>query len=160
MKKTNFVLRALNLYGLEEILKLSKAMNVKQVPLKKAAGEELIVWDDAPGLDTPRASAAPEAKVLPFAKSKSPFISQEEIEEAKALEAKKKEESSTFLTSELVLWQREISRDSEESIQKLDAFKGYQRSTEMYVVKTQTLEGKEKIRFASTNGILVNKKQA
>ena len=58
MKKTNFVLRALNLYGLEEILKLSKAMIVKQVPLKKAAGEELIVWDDAPSLETPKAAAA------------------------------------------------------------------------------------------------------
>ena len=42
----------------------------------------------------------------------------------------------------------------------MDAFKGYRKSTEMYVVKTPTHEGKDKIRFASTNGVLVNKKQA
>ncbi len=134
---------------------------MNKVPLKKAAGEELFVWDDAPSIELPKASSgATEAKVLPFGKSKSPFITQEDIDEAKAIEAKKQEESSTLLTSELVLWQREIAKDSGEAIQKLDAFKGYQKSTEMYVVKTQTPEGKEKIRFANTNGILVNKKQA
>ena len=45
-------------------------------------------------------------------------------------------------------------------VQKKDAFKGYEKSTEMYVVKTTTHDGKDKLRFAATDGVLINKKQA
>jgi hypothetical protein len=34
------------------------------------------------------------------------------------------------------------------------------KSNEMYVVKTPSSDGKDKIRFAATQGVLINKKQA
>jgi len=59
-----------------------------------------------------------------------------------------------------MLWNREQNKDSNSPVLKKEAAKEYARSTEMYVVKTATVEGKEKIRFAHTNGVLVDKKQA
>jgi len=64
------------------------------------------------------------------------------------------------MTADVLLWQRELAKHTDESIQKKKAFKGYKKSTEMYSVKTSTPEGKDKIRFASINGVLVDKKQA
>jgi len=37
---------------------------------------------------------------------------------------------------------------------------GYKKSADMYVVKTTEVDGKEKIRIASTRGVLIDKKQA
>lgn len=155
MSKSSFVLRALNILGLEEVLKLSEVLNVKRVPLKKAAGEELIVWDDAADKQPKRSVSEPsEARVLEFPKKT--------IQDMPSLpeEGKKEEEGGNIMSSDLLLWQREVTRNTGETIQKLDAFKGYKKSTEMYVVKESSLDGKDKIRFASTNGVLVNKKQA
>lgn len=155
---SSFVLRALTILGLEEMLKLSEVLHVKQAPLKKAAGEELIVWDDAPetAVKSPPRKHKEEGKVLSFPKQTVRELAplQEEVEEVQ------EEETPNFLTSDLILWQREITRQTGDNIQKMDAFKGYKKSTEMYVVKTPSVEGKDKIRFASTNGVLVNKKQA
>lgn len=161
LAQSSYVLRALKILGLEEMLKLSEVLHVKQVPLKKAAGEELIVWDDAvePQASPPsrdRSKDKEEGKVLAFPKktindlaplSEDPPPSEEE-------------EAPSFLSSDLVLWQREIAKHTGDNIHRLDAFKGYKKSTEMYVVKTPGPEGKDKIRFASTNGVLINKKQA
>ena len=157
--KSTFVLRALKILGLDEMLKLSQVLHVKQVPLKKAAGEELIVWDDAP---TTIPSTVPkkqetEAKVLSFPKRTIQDLAPMPEENPDQVDDK---DRPNFLTSDMVLWQREIAKSSGENVHKLDAFKGYKKSTEMYVVKTPTPEGKDKIRFASTNGVLVNKKQA
>lgn len=155
MSKSTFVLRALKILGLEEMLKLSQVLHVKQVPLKKAAGEDLIVWDDAPTI-SPKKSPQEEAKVLSFPKKTIHDLAPmpEEVPE------QDDKDRPNFLTSDMVLWQREIAKTNGENVHKLDAFKGYKKSTEMYVVKTPTPEGKDKIRFASTNGVLVNKKQA
>lgn len=157
MPKNSFVLQALKILGLEDILKLSEVLHVKQVPLKKAAGEELIVWDeDAPDKVFQKAPRE-EGKVLSFPKKTA-------VQDLTAFtpepEIPKEELAPSFVTSDLVLWQREISRDAGENIVKLDAFKGYKKANEMYVVKTKMAEGKDKMRFASTNGVLVNKKQA
>lgn len=133
-------------------------LQVKQVPLKKAAGEELIAWDESPAPIPKKAVRESEAKVLEFPKKNSQFVPPEELEDPAKLEGES--DSSHVLSSELILWQREISRNTGDSVHKLDAFKGYRKSTEMYVVKTPTLDGKDKIRFASTNGVLINKKQA
>lgn len=156
MSKSSFVLRSLRILGLNEILKLTEVLHVKQTTIKKAAGEDLIVWDDAP----PAYHQEPEkeAQVLQFPKKKT--INELPAFQDHTEEIKKDEPGPSIITSDLVLWQREVSRSSEASVHKLDAFKGYRRSTEMYVVKSSTPEGKEKIRFASTNGVLVNKKQA
>jgi len=157
--KSTFVLRALKILGLDEMLKLSQVLHVKQVPLKKAAGEELIVWDDAPSAvpsTSPKKSEG-EAKVLNFPKKTIQDLTPMPEENPEQADDK---ERPSFLTSDMVLWQREIAKSNGENVHKLDAFKGYKKSTEMYVVKTPTPEGKDKIRFASTNGVLVNKKQA
>jgi hypothetical protein len=139
LSKTPFVLRALKILGLEEMLKLSEVLHVKQAPLKKAAGEDLIVWDDAPTI-APKIQKQEDAKVLSFPKKTINDLAP--MPEASP-ETEDDKDRPNFLTSDLVLWQREIAK-----------------STEMYVVKTPTPEGKDKIRFASTNGVLVNKKQA
>ena len=157
MAKSTYVLRALKILGLPEILKLSEVLLVKQLPLKKAAGEELIVWDDAPEIAQNKTqSAGPEATVLPFPKKTINDLTPlpEATEEIAG------EDVPDFLSSDLVLWQREIARHKGNTVQKSDAFKGYKKSTEIYVVKTSDKDGKDKTRFASTNGVLVNKKQA
>lgn len=157
MSKTAYVLGALKILGLQEVLKLSEVLQVKQMPLKKAAGEELIVWDDAEEVAPKRTQKEePEGKVLSFPKKTINDLKPYQ-EEPVALE---QEDTPDFLSSDLVLWQREIARQSGDNVHKLDAFKGYKKATEIYVVKTSEKDGKDKIRFASTNGILVNKKQA
>lgn len=154
----SFVLNALRILGPEEILKLSQAPKVKQALLKKAAGEELIVWSE----ETSERSASKnlennEAKILPF--KRGPSDLEEPLKDSEE-EGRPLEEASHFYSSEFLLWQRELSRETEDPIHKQAAVKGYQKSTEMYVVKSHDLQGKEKIRFVSTNGVLINKKQA
>ena len=158
MAKTTYVLQALKILGLEEMLKLSEVLHVKQVPLKKAAGGELIVWDDADQKVGPKKSPAREdAKILAFPKkSINELIPLQEEAPSKDDEAG----SHNLLTSDVILWQRELAKQSGETSHKKEAVQGYKKSTEVYVVKTPTNEGKDKITFASTNGVLVNKKQA
>lgn len=156
----SFVLQALKIFGLEEMLKLSQTGQVKAGMLKKAAGAELIVWDDAPEVATLAPPEQPEAKILPFKKQfGEPSEISEPIADPHLAQGKPSEESANFYSSEFMLWQRELSKDNTSPLKK-DAVQGYARSTEMYVVKSPTIDGKEKIRFAETNGILVNKKQA
>jgi hypothetical protein len=155
LAKTSFVLQALKILGLEEMLKLSEVLKVKRVPVKKAAGAELIVWDEADP-KTPKKHVPETGKVLAFPKKSINDLMplQEETPEAK------EESTSDLLTSDVILWQRQLTKETNENVSKNDAIKGYKKSTEMYVVKTPAEEGKTKIRFASTNGVLVNKKQA
>jgi hypothetical protein len=156
----SFVLQALKIFGLEEMLKLSQTGQVKAAMLKKAAGAELIVWDDAPETESRAPEERPEAKVLPFKKQfAEPSQISEPIPDPHLAQGKPSEESGNFYSSEFMLWQRELSKDTTTPLKK-DAVQGYARATEMYVVKTPTIDGKEKIRFAGTNGILVDKKQA
>jgi hypothetical protein len=156
MSQTPFVLKALKILGPEEMLKLTEVLQVEQVPLKMAAGEELIVWDEVSEKPSVKA-AETEAKILPFPKkSIHDLIPLEE----ESPEDEGEQGPTNLLTSELILWQREITKEAGGNNQKLNAFKGYKKSTEMYVVKSADIDGKDKIRFAETNGILINKKQA
>jgi hypothetical protein len=169
LQNSSFVLRALNILGLEEILKLSEVLRIKQVPLKKAAGEELVTWSETQE-EVPRSEPKPpsEAKVLAFPKKTIKQFEELESEQREIIEAKaearenleKVPEGTLVMPSDVILWQREIMKDSDGAIQKIDAMKGYQRSTQMYMVKSKNIDGKEKIRFIATNGILINKKQA
>lgn len=154
----SFVIRALKIFSLDEMLKLAEIVKVKSPQMKMAAGAELIVWSDEPDLMEETANP-PVDNVLPF---KQQNISQdipEPIPDPHAKPGVPIDEGSTFYSSEFLLWQRELTKDSSAPTKK-EAAKGYSRAIEMYVVKTPTIEGKEKIRFASTNGVLVNKKQA
>jgi hypothetical protein len=165
LAKPSYVLQALNILGLEEILKLSEVLHAKQVSLKKAAGEELIVWN-TPAKKPEKKAKKEEAKVLPFptrAITDYPELEEDAPDHSLAEEraaAENFSENEHVMPSDIILWQRELMKDSDEAIQKLDAMKGYQKSAQMYVVKSHLADGKEKIRFASTNGVLINKKQA
>ena len=148
----SFVLQALRIFSLEEMLNLSQARKVKTNMLKKAAGEDLILWNDA----SEKVTSKNEDNVLAFKKTNSYT---QEILKPETESKTEEESSSTVSTTDFLLWQRELIKDTSTPSKK-DAFKGYGRATEMYVVKSATPEGKEKIRFASTRGVLVNKKQA
>lgn len=158
----SYVLKALRILGLEEILKLSKAAFVKPIFMKRAAGEDLIVWSDAPGnndkLEGPAGNAG---TVLPFKKKQlAPSSFPEPVSNNEKPPANLAETPCNIQSSEFILWNREQTKTASSPVLKKEAAKEYAKSTEMYVVKTSTIEGKDKIRFADTNGVLVNKKQA
>jgi hypothetical protein len=158
MSKNPYVLKALKILGLEEMLKLAEILKSKQVPMKKVAGEDLIVWSEPEASEEILEAAPPKvAKVLNF-----PGHSPKPEPEAEETKESKKEETNQphLVTAEMMLWQKELTKESDSSLQKQDAFNGYKKSTEMYVVKTEVKGGKDKMRIASTQGVLVNKKQA
>jgi len=152
----SLVLQALGILGLQDILKLTEVLRKKQGTLtgslKKVAGDELNDWNN----ETKKTKKDTDAKVLNFPK-KTLLDFEYPTDDGKEED---KEGGPKVTPAEVVLWQREMAKESSDAIQKMDAMKGYRRSTEMYVVKSQSDDGKEKIHFASTNGILVNKKQA
>ncbi len=154
-KPSPYVLRALCILGPEEILKLAHVLHREEVSFKRASGDDVVVWkqerSQAPKKKEP--SSSPEGRVLPFTRPSS-------IPEPQVETIVENLDEAQILSSEVVLLQREIARESGTGGQKAAATLGYQKATEMYVVKSQTLDGKEKMRIASTNGVLVDKKQA
>jgi len=154
-KPSPYVLRALCILGPEEILKLAHVLNREEVSFKKAAGDDFVFWKDkkAPA-KKPENKPKTEAKILHFSRP-APQVD----ERPETPEESDTGESGGILSSEVILMQREISRESASETQKASARSGYQKATEVYVVKSN-IDGKEKIRFASTNGVLINKKQA
>ena len=157
VSKSSFVLRALGILVPEEILKLSEVMRHKENSLKKAAGEELVVWDEGPPTAS-RSKNTKLAKILPFPKDLLEHLVPE-VEGAEISEMDHKS-SDTFDVTELVLRQREINRNLDENSHKLDALKGYKTATDAYLVKSSGNEVANEHRFASTTGVLVNKKIA
>jgi hypothetical protein len=153
-KPSPYVLRALCILGPEEILKLAHVLHREEVSFQRASGDDIVSWKDRGPLPKRKESKPQnEAKILHFTKP-TPHIEEKPVEQSDDAE------DSQILSSEVILLQREITRGSSSDRDKASAKSGYQKATEMYVVKSQTLDGKEKIRFASTNGILINKKQA
>ena len=143
------------------MLKLSEVLQVKQVPLQQAAGGEHIVWDDDEPKENYSRPPQKPAKILPF--PKKPAFRQERIdlEDKLQVQGEPQEASNHLLVeTEMLLWQRDLARSTDEIFHKQEAFKGYKKATEIYSVKSSDLDGKEKIRFANTNGVLINKKQA
>jgi hypothetical protein len=140
--------------GPEEILKLAHILHREEVGFKKAAGSDIVFWKQSSSEpkkkeDGPRT----EAKVLHFNRP-APQV-EEKIDEVQPAS-----DDVRIMSSDVVLLQREISRETNQGTHQASAKSGYQKATEMYVVKSQTIDGKEKIRFASTHGVLINKKQA
>lgn len=157
MANTPFVLKALKILGPEEILKLSEVLQIKRAPLKQAAGGEFIVWDDAVDGKPEKPQEESLAKVLPF--TKKSVLNVPSLPDP-ALEQAPQNESETLIHSDLILFQRERGKELSAKGHQLDASHGYKKATEMYVVKTTDIDGKDKIRFAQINGVLVDKKQA
>lgn len=154
-KPSPYVLRALSILGPEEILKLAHVLHREEATFQRASGDDIVSWkDQKPAPRKKELKPQTEAKILHFTKP-TPQLEEKavEVEEASSDDAQ-------ILSAEVILIQREISRETSTERHKVSAKSGYQKATEMYVVKSQSLDGKEKIRFASTNGVLVNKKQA
>lgn len=158
LKKPSFVLQALKILGLDDILKLAEAVQHKHSALKKAAGEELIVWDDAPKKAATKVEE--KGKVLSFKERMSLAPPPPEDPPTEENKAEEDPNNPHFVPSDMLLWQREMSKETSEVTSKAEAMKGYKKATEIYLVKTQSREGQEKIRFLSTQGVLINKKQA
>lgn len=150
------MLKALKILGLEEMHKLASFHQTKKIQFKKAAGEELILWDDLPELPY-ESTKKNEATVLPFPKTTTHQT--EGVKPGPTEHAQSSAENVACMPVDILLWQRDVVRHTGENNQKLDAFKGYKKASEMYVVKSLDEDGKDRIRFASTNGVLVNKKQ-
>ncbi len=126
----------------------------KKVPLKRAAGEDLVIMsDDAP---TRKPTKIQEDNLLAFSTPAKSGVQKDQSQQDSQLN----QGESPFIESDLHLWQRETSKDNGGSIKKTEAFKGYKQSTQLYVVKQESNDGKNKLKFASTNGVLVDKKQA
>lgn len=144
MRKSSAVLKAFTIIGPEEILKYSEAS--RSAHGKMVSGDSFVHWEEGPsGLadETP----AKEAEVIPFPQKKHQFQAYEEP-------------LTSFIGTDLALMQREMARDAEEALTRMSAKNGYKSATEMFVIKTRDVEGKSKMRFASTHGVLVDKKQA
>ncbi len=154
-KPSPYVLRALCILGPEEILKLAHVLNREEVSFKKASGDDVIFWkQEITAAKKREARPETEAKILQF-KRPTPVV-----EEASQNVSEETSPELKILSSEVILIQREISRETSTEVHKSAAKSGYSKASEMYVVKSKTLDGKQNIRFASTNGVLINKKQA
>lgn len=154
-KPSPYVLRALCILGPEEILKLAHVLNREEVSFKKASGDDVVFWkQERSGAKKKESGPKNEAKILHFTRP-TPVI--EERSQNIPIESS---DDSNILSSEVILIQREITRETSNESHKAAAKSGYSRANEMYVVKSKEIDGKQKIRFASTNGVLINKKQA
>lgn len=155
MSKTPFVLQALQILGPEEMLKLSEVIHVKKVPLKKVAGEDLVVWDEEE-LKTKKEAVQEEAKLLLFTPPQSPPAPEVSppSPELKPLDGEAPTES------DLHIWHREMNKQFSEKAHQQEAARGYKKTNEIYAIKTKDETGKTQVRYASTEGVLINKKQA
>jgi hypothetical protein len=159
----SYVLKALKLLSLDEILKLATAVKVKSGLLKKAAGQELVSWEESsdPHEVMTEKNSPPQKSDFKAPADILPFKRPEKKEESLSEDCEGAKEHASLVSSEFILWHRELNKDAAVGpSQTKEAIKGYMKSTEMYVVKTPSSDGKDKIRFASTQGVLINKKQA
>lgn len=157
MKNNSAVLRAFSLIGPEEILKLSQVLHVA-TGLKKVVGESYTLWDEGPARPAP---SRPLGKVLQFPINKSSVPESEAVPEPHLKPpADGKVFDAPFITGEAAVLYRQISREAEEHLQKCAAKTGYQKAGAVLMVKTPIEGGREKVHFASTNGVLVDKKSA
>lgn len=156
MAKKSSILKALNLLGPSEILKIAQILGEWSPSLKKAAGDELVVWDDA---SSHPVQETVSAKVIPFPERK---IESKEIPLGPHHQENPngETEKASIFSSESLLMSREMSHRAQENMSKLTAKKGYHSSSEILMMKSKDLNGKSKTVFASTKGILVNKKLA
>lgn len=153
MAKKSSILKAFNLLGPSEILKIAHVLAEWSPALKKVAGDDLVVWDDASSHPPQKET---EAKVIPFPERKGREASPEPLQETITGEA----DSTPIYSTESVLMSREMSHRAQENMTKLTAKKGYQSSSEILMLKSKDLSGKSKTVFASTKGVLVDKKLA
>jgi hypothetical protein len=159
----SFVLEALKIFSLEEILRLSQAFKVKSSLMKKAAGQELVFWGDAKEDQdtTEKNSEQQEAKILPFKNTTDSQLPEAQLTSVESANPTPSSDPPILgLVSNELLFLKEITKNPDNPMLKKEAIEGYLKATDIYIVKNSRIEGKEKIRFASTQGVLINKKQA
>ena len=164
----SIVLSVLRLLTTHDLRRLTDTLKSARQLAKKAAGAEMLVWDDTEDAIAP----AVEAKVLPFPSAPvqtgaaaglgqiGVLSAKEQQERAKAAleEAEKDKPSET----DFLLDEREKFKETEEKMFKQNGYACYQRSSDvsLYRVTVTDDKGKEKTKLTSSQGVLVNKKQA
>ncbi len=154
MARKSSILKAFNLLGPSEILKIAHVLGEWSPSLKKVAGDDLVVWDDA-SAHPPKEKTA---EIIPFPEKKE--AREIPLEPLHQETPQGESEKSHIYSSESLLMSREMSHRAQENMTKLTARKGYQGSSEILMLKSKDLSGKSKTVFASTKGILVDKKLA
>ncbi|HXH32047.1 MAG TPA: hypothetical protein VNJ01_14660 [Bacteriovoracaceae bacterium] len=152
MSKPSYVLQALKILGPEEIPKFAGTEKLRKPHLKKVSGLDFSEFEDTEFDIKPPAII--EAKVLAFPTLKQP------TEKSLQEEPTADHPTPDHLSTEEVLLHRSSHGPGGHNVYKLDAFGKYAKSNEMYVVKSESEVGKKHTRFAATNGVLINKKQA
>lgn len=148
MRKKNSILRALSVLSLDDILKLS-SVDEEILAFEQVAGGE---WLSAPEPRRPRT----EAKVLTFA---SP-----EHVKVKDLEPLKEGEEAELgglkeLSLDFILTQRKLWKEGVSQFGLTSAIEKYLSQVQIISIKEKGHQGKERIRFIATQGLLVDKKQ-
>jgi hypothetical protein len=160
LSEKSFVLRALKILGLEEILKLSELLKRNQGSLKKVVPTETSQEDASyEGASRPLEKGLSEVLIFP---TKHQGPNSDLIPEGEGHKSQLTDEINDKLTdeSELFLLQHEYSKLHEGTVQRLDALREYQKIAQTYQVQQKSDDGKSVRKIISTNGILINKKQA
>lgn len=149
MKQTS-VLRALSILSLADILQLS-AVEEEIVAFKQVAGGEWVSASEPP-------RKRPEGKILSF-----PSSPQLKVKDLEALPLAGEEIAASGegeLTMDFILSQRRLWKEGVAKLGLLAAIDCYLNQVQIISIKEKNPEGKERIRFISTQGLLVNKKQS
>jgi hypothetical protein len=157
-KKSN-ILEALSLYDQDKILDLCKVLLEKKIPFKKAAGED-VLFSSTNNLE--RASLGinkTEVKKKSQVEERHLILVKDQADLGQKKKKKENVEEDFRLNSELLMWQREASKEIDGVLKKSEAVKGYKQLNQLYVVKEESEDGKNKLKFASTHGVLIDKKQ-
>ena len=127
---------------------------------KMAAGAELLAWDEE---ETPVGGAS----VLGFpGNGKNPLhqigilsAAEQQAAQAALVAAAKKAEGSE---TDFILCERVKFKDNEDKLSKQNGLASYQKSTDMALFRVTVTDskGKERSHLTSSQGVLVNKKQA
>lgn len=147
-KSESSVLQILRLMSLEDVRQMTASHQVqKAVNLPMAAGAEGFSQWEPPHQEKPKkpdkTSPEAEGRVLPFSRS------------GPALAPPMEEPAGDEVN---LLHQRELFRQREEFLQKKEGVKLYKQTTEAHIYRAPKEKG-SKLKFAHTNGVLINKKQ-
>jgi hypothetical protein len=162
LAKSLSVFRALGLLGPEEVSQLSLSSLEKISPLKKVVGQEFIVSEESSSklqnVSKKQLRDSGGSRVLQFSEHLN--AGDEGVQSNDENHGSTDQSSPHFMSADILLWQRSVSKSTEEKLHKQEALKEYGQSGHHFSVKKNLEDGKEKITIASTQGILIDKKQA
>jgi len=166
------VLAVFRLLTTHDLRRLTEALTGARRANRVVGAAELLVWEDEVVIPDEKI----EAKVLEFPKPQAAApketgatstLSQMGVLSAEEQRARQKAVQEALdqekpSETDFIIEERERFKESEEKIFKQSGFAEYQRSSNLslYRVTVTDDKGKEKTRLTSTQGVLVNKKQA